>query len=163
VKARSIPWSRLVAEGAIIVVSILLAFAIDAWWEARGDRVRGQAYLALLASDLRSTLGNNERFGSVADSRSDPALARLVQAYYRPELPPEDSLTLWLNDAVTTSLVQPRLGTAQALVQSGDLALIRSDSVKTAIRRRRGRRERARRWGREGLPSGDRLRPSRPT
>ena len=37
-RIRNIPWSRVLAEGAIIVVSILLAFAIDAWWDSRKDR-----------------------------------------------------------------------------------------------------------------------------
>jgi hypothetical protein len=35
----NIPWKRLSAEGLAIVVSILLAFWIDAWWDTRKDRV----------------------------------------------------------------------------------------------------------------------------
>jgi hypothetical protein len=30
----SIPWLRVLLEGVVIVGSILLAFGIDAWWEA---------------------------------------------------------------------------------------------------------------------------------
>ncbi len=33
--SEKIPWKRLTAEGAAIVVSILLALSIDAWWEDR--------------------------------------------------------------------------------------------------------------------------------
>ena len=29
---RGLPWFRLLAEAVLIVVSILAAFAIDAWW-----------------------------------------------------------------------------------------------------------------------------------
>ena len=36
--SRPIPWLRVFAEGAVIVVSILLAFGIDAWWEGRQER-----------------------------------------------------------------------------------------------------------------------------
>jgi hypothetical protein len=32
-KAERIPWKRLSVEAMAIVASILLAFAIDAWWE----------------------------------------------------------------------------------------------------------------------------------
>jgi ketosteroid isomerase-like protein len=32
-------WNRLAIEGAVIVFSILLAFAIDAWWGERQERV----------------------------------------------------------------------------------------------------------------------------
>jgi len=42
---RSIAWKRLAIEATAIVVSILLAFAIDAWWEERGER---QAEIVLL-------------------------------------------------------------------------------------------------------------------
>lgn len=34
----SIAWKRLSIEATVIVASILLAFAIDAWWEERGER-----------------------------------------------------------------------------------------------------------------------------
>ena len=33
---RQIPWLRILAEGVVIVGSILLAFWIDAAWELRG-------------------------------------------------------------------------------------------------------------------------------
>jgi len=39
------PVTRLLAEAVVVVFSILLAFAIDAWWDDRGDR---QAELLLL-------------------------------------------------------------------------------------------------------------------
>ena len=32
-----IPWMQIFIEGVAIVLSILLAFAIDAWWERRGE------------------------------------------------------------------------------------------------------------------------------
>ena len=42
---REIPWKRLVVEGAAIVASILLAFAIDAWWQDRSDQLRVTEYI----------------------------------------------------------------------------------------------------------------------
>ena len=33
-----IPWSRLLFEGVVVVISILVAFAIDAWWERKKPR-----------------------------------------------------------------------------------------------------------------------------
>ena len=38
--AQTIQWKRLFVEAVAIVGSILLAFAIDAWWEDRSDNVR---------------------------------------------------------------------------------------------------------------------------
>ena len=37
---RELPWGQLVTEGVAIVVSILLAFAIDAAWAPRRDEAR---------------------------------------------------------------------------------------------------------------------------
>ena len=51
--ARKIPWSRIGAESAVIVVSILLAFSIDAWHEQRADRVLEAGYLHRIGDELR--------------------------------------------------------------------------------------------------------------
>jgi hypothetical protein len=121
----------LLAEGAVIVVSILLAFAIDAWWDSAQERSKEDSYLRQLASDLEGTLANIERFGGRAEA-IDPAAARLVQSYYEAEAPSRDSLAAWLSDTGYW-VVQPRLGTVEALVTTGDLTLIRDDSLRTFI------------------------------
>ena len=46
-----IPWGRLVAEGAAIVISILLAFSIDAWWDNRKDIAEEREILLGLEAD----------------------------------------------------------------------------------------------------------------
>ena len=38
INAATIPWKRISVEAVAIVASILLAFAIDAWWEDRKER-----------------------------------------------------------------------------------------------------------------------------
>jgi hypothetical protein len=128
---RSIQWSRLIAEGAVIVVSILLAFGVDAWWDARQERAREESYLGQLAEDLESTLENNATFGGRAES-IDWAAARLVQSYYEATPPRPDSVAHWLS-LMGYWVVQPRLGTLGTLVSTGDLRLIWSDSLRTAI------------------------------
>lgn len=37
-ESRIIHWKRIAVEAAAIVISILLAFAIDAWWVEKKDR-----------------------------------------------------------------------------------------------------------------------------
>jgi len=51
-KTQTIPWIRLSAEAAAIVGSILLAFAIDAWWDSRSDARRSTALLSALSEDI---------------------------------------------------------------------------------------------------------------
>ena len=50
---KSLPWSRMALEGAVIVFSILLAFAIDAWWDKRKEKIEGIEQLARVASELQ--------------------------------------------------------------------------------------------------------------
>jgi hypothetical protein len=35
--SRIIPWTTIAVEAVAIVLSILLAFAIDAWWTEKGE------------------------------------------------------------------------------------------------------------------------------
>jgi hypothetical protein len=79
--ARSIPWARLGAESLTIVASILLAFAIDAWWDGRQAAAREADVLRALAVevaanqvDLWSDVQDNEAALSLIDRflRSDP-------------------------------------------------------------------------------------------
>ena len=50
-------WRRLFAEGAVIVASILLAFAIDAWWDGRQQRAAEREALAGLTVDFEANAG----------------------------------------------------------------------------------------------------------
>ena len=49
---QKLPWKPLFAEATAIVLSILLAFAIDAWWEDRSDRQAEQLLLQRLKADF---------------------------------------------------------------------------------------------------------------
>ena len=58
--AESIPkrisWRRLFVEAAAIVGSILLAFAIDAWWSDRQDELEGERLANALAAEVAENL-----------------------------------------------------------------------------------------------------------
>lgn len=129
--AQNIPWGRLLAEGAVIVISILLAFAVDAWWGYRQDRALEASYLRQLEEDVENTLKNNDTFSRRAERLEWPSV-RLVQSYYEAESPHADSVILWLSTG-GHFVVQPRLGTMQMLVTTGDLRLIRNDSLRASI------------------------------
>jgi len=55
-KSPKIPWPRILAEGVAIVVSILLAFGIEAWWSNREVRLNVQENLIALRDELGSNL-----------------------------------------------------------------------------------------------------------
>jgi hypothetical protein len=48
----NIQWKRIFAEGTTIVVSILLAFAIQAWWEDRQEREDERVILLSILEEL---------------------------------------------------------------------------------------------------------------
>lgn len=51
-----IPWKRISAEAVAIVGSILLAFAIDAWWDDRVDETVAREYVDQLLVEARENL-----------------------------------------------------------------------------------------------------------
>ena len=53
-KREDIPWKRLTAEAIAIVLSILLAFWIDAWWDSRSEGLDEVEVLSLLREEVRS-------------------------------------------------------------------------------------------------------------
>lgn len=127
----NISWRKLSAEGLTIVVSILLAFTIDAWWGAAQDHSREEAYLKQLQLDLNWTIENINYFSARAD-QADLAEAKLARVFYQESTPPRDSLAVWVQQ-MGWWVVQPQLGSSQALVNTGDLTLIRHDSLRSAI------------------------------
>lgn len=46
--SKTIPWSRISVEAVAILISILLAFSIDAWWDGRKDLVEEREILRSL-------------------------------------------------------------------------------------------------------------------
>ena len=52
-KNTEIRWNRILAEGTAIVVSILLAFWIQAWWDGKQQRLEEKVVLSHLLEQLR--------------------------------------------------------------------------------------------------------------
>ena len=48
--------SRLVAEGLVVIASILIAFALDAWWDRQAERRVEEAHLHALRSDYQQNV-----------------------------------------------------------------------------------------------------------
>lgn len=119
------------AEFLVVVTGVLVALSVQSWYEARQDQARELAYLRQLASDLRET----ERLMLNTDSASrlgEHSITMLARAY-NAEFPVRDSVLKWVAGIGGVAYRLPITGTAEALVSSGDLGLIRSDSLRAAI------------------------------
>lgn len=60
-----IPWARFGVEAVLIVASILVAFAIDAWWDSRSARMQEIALLNSLSQDFEEAASEFDRSKSV--------------------------------------------------------------------------------------------------
>ena len=121
---RDISISRLIFEGTAIVISILLAFAIDAWWDERRERVREGEILLALQADFKA---NREEAAAVIALHVDTANLftefRSMQAEVIAGLSPEK------RSAIVAALVNPATydpvrGTLDMLLGGGNLDLI---------------------------------------
>ncbi len=85
-------WSRVLAEGVAVVLSILLAFAIQAWWDDLGEeRIREVT--------VTSELGRSTVKLDVSDSGVRSGRPRHVRRPARMLFPSLDSATRFVRSA----------------------------------------------------------------
>jgi hypothetical protein len=90
-------WKRLVVEATAIVVSILLAFAIDAWWQDRIDVGVEVQYLEAIREDLLRSLGLLDEVEAV--QRTQVAyLEALLET--NADTPLSDELRMWIYEGL---------------------------------------------------------------
>jgi hypothetical protein len=131
--AETIQWKRLVVEAAAIVGSILLAFAIDAWWDDRSDNVR-------LAGAIQNTAGE------VGDAREEIVNAverntfrmdgiRRFLSLQPDELLmlPDDSILSFKGVFATPSPFDSSGYALQGLLARGNLEIIADDELRSAL------------------------------
>jgi hypothetical protein len=131
--SRSIPWPRILAEGGAIVVSILLAFGIQAWWEGAQERELELEYVESLIEDLRSDTASIASLLSETRKRAEygQQVLAVYEAEARPDSPEEfvravEYASFFSDPGYTTT-------TRDDLVSTGNLRLIRAKEVRDAL------------------------------
>jgi hypothetical protein len=125
-------WFAVGLELVIVVLGVVIGFQVTAWGEGRADQRKEQVYLRQLSLDLAETEHLADSIGLIM-APVTRAPRRLAQAYFLPEPPPRDSVIAWASLAPFYFEVSPVLGTAEALVATGDIGIIRDDSLRSAI------------------------------
>jgi hypothetical protein len=130
----TVPYGRIAAEGVAIVLSILLAFAIDAAWDNHKDRQQERAILTSLAADFEDTRGlladgiaSHERF---RDS------AKKLLGILDEDITVTDPETIdgLINDAfVNAKTIEVLNGSLSALFASGNLDLIENEELRSLL------------------------------
>ncbi len=134
IQSRKIAWPRLGAEAVIIVVSILLAFAVEEWREESRNRDLEREYLTRLVEDLDANVAEADFQGraharQVANaraiyplvSRADAAeleSAIIVAASYNAS---PSATANWVDD------------TFEELKSTGRFSLIRSTDIRQTL------------------------------
>jgi len=118
-------WFRVAAEGGLIVASILLALALDAWWDGVQQEHRRDELIAELLLDFETT--RTLMAGGISESDS---LLVLMDGYFAEALSheqtPVDSLKSLINAAFVPFDFQPALSSYRGASVSGDLRLVRN-------------------------------------
>jgi hypothetical protein len=130
--AKNIQWSRLSIEAAAIVASILLAFAIDAWWEDRQDRENEKEYLVSLRQELADSIEfakeNEELRRKVVDAHV--SLIAQVQGAKRA---PDRDLYEWISLLSYPLRYYPPRAVYNDIMASGGTNLISSAEIRMAL------------------------------
>jgi hypothetical protein len=131
---RAARWRRALREFAVIVAGVLAALGAQAWWQGREERGRERDYLHQLLADTRE---NERRLDSAIaqDSASGHDAARVASALYAPgPLPPADTLVAWFGGRTfSASDFQPLTGSFTTLLATGDIRLVRNDTLRAAL------------------------------
>ncbi len=130
---QNIPWKRLSVEAAAIVASILLAFAIDAWWDERNERIDEIEILQSLKVEFEA---NRDEAASVVLSHEMgvQSVARLMN------LGEDEILALSVEEVerYLRYFANPRTfdairGSVDALTSSGKLGILQDRELREAL------------------------------
>jgi len=128
-ESQSIPWKRLSAEAAAIVVSILLAFWIDAWWDDRKDQLEEREILLGLELefvDLKSRLDEWSQFNRAG--------SKLLEQYLSDSVTEMDLEAVeWVFAYSILVNVLDQGGTLDALLASGRLERISDRDIRARL------------------------------
>jgi len=121
-----LPWLRVTAEGTAIVVSILLAFGIQAWWEGRQQQTELRQLLLLLDTELT----RNSRLLEASIAAHDEILAAIewtvregsTSVHARPS-----------NPFAAVEVFNPTTGALDALTSSGALGIMEDVELRVLI------------------------------
>jgi hypothetical protein len=128
-RSQRIPWTRVIAEGAAIVLSILLAFAIDAAWDARQAALAEATVIESLVDEIDSAIGYLDE---ALDEHTQVMRGAEAWAQVSREMP-VDSLARLVRLISAHRTPNLALSSVDALLGSGRLELIRDEALRSWI------------------------------
>jgi hypothetical protein len=130
---RALPWRRLTAEGGAIVVSILLAFSIDAAWDSRQESVEEQGHLVALSLQFATDLEVIRTEVAEIEGAADATRALLDLDVQGAVATDADSLAQLFARIIRPGRANLPSGALDALMASGDLRLIQDRELASRL------------------------------
>jgi len=133
-----IPWKRLSVEAAAIVGSILLAFAIDAWWAERLERITEREELSRLYDEFSSNRERLDRWVSVDGfmqriRTSSLRVSEIMDAAMKGGSETVSVLDVQIADLVRSATFEAESPVYESLVRSGRIEIVEDREIVTAI------------------------------
>lgn len=127
----SVRW--FLSEFVVVVAGILIALALQAWWQNRQDFARGAEYQRQILADARAT-ERTLRTSLVLDRAHYSATKSLINALYAADIPTRDEALQWLQSRPGWFAdPRPVLGNVNALIETGDIRLVADPKTRAAI------------------------------
>ena len=127
-----IPWLRFLGEGVVIIASILLAFAIDAWWGGRQEARIAAEYLSALEAEFEAARFEMEQ--QIGEhTRQLAAIDSLLSGLARGET--GGRLWRWVDDLSGVYVYGPYHPVFQDLANAGGPDLLTSPELRLALLR----------------------------
>ena len=125
-------WRGLVIEITVVVVGILIAFALNSWWDGRAQASQERAHLRALHSDFAA---NVERLGEAAarQERIERAGRQLLSLSQSGTPAGIDTVRKLMGQVFNSGRFEPVMGAYEAIVNSGGLTQISDDSLRAAL------------------------------
>jgi hypothetical protein len=125
-------WRWMLAETAVVVAGILIAFTLNSWWQGRSAAVREQAHLHALRSDFEENVTRLEGLTDFQERVSGASGELLLVARGHRSAAP-DSVDRLLGQVFSSNRFDAVMGAYEDLVNSGGLAQIRDDTLRSAL------------------------------
>lgn len=129
----AVSWTRLLAEGGAIVISILFAFAIDAWWQQRQEQVADHAHLVGVYEELSS----HKKLMSEAIKAHDVTLVhgtRLLEIISQPgKTDAEAEIPKLINGLLNFYQINAPFGSLETAIASGAIARMRDTRLASSL------------------------------
>jgi hypothetical protein len=123
-------WRKYVYEAIVIVLSILLAFTIDAWWDNKGNETQKEALLLVLKEDFiaaKTQLVEQKETHLRIERNLENLLKWSDSTYLSEELKIQfDTL---LGVLFWREIYDPPLGTLESIISSSRFDMIENDSL----------------------------------